>query len=224
MLHLRADMLRAVAGPEAIGGVLRLGVAETIVHTWLARFLEQVHARHPGITLDISVDVSPNLRDALAGAELDLAFLLGPVSEPRMVNHPLASYPLAFAASPALDLGPEPVTVEALLRFPVITYPKTTRPYVLLREILRRPDLPAPRLYSSASLSTIVRMTLDCIGVSCIPPAVIGPELAEGRLRLVATDLPLPSSPSRPPTRSRRRRPRPGGRRPGLRGRGGVRR
>jgi DNA-binding transcriptional LysR family regulator len=162
------------------------------VHTWLARFLEQVHARHPGITLDISVDVSPNLRDALAGAELDLAFLLGPVSEPRMVNHPLARYPLAFAASPDLDLGPEPVGVEALLRFPVITYPKTTRPYIVLREILRRPDLPAPRLYSSASLSTIVRMTLDRIGVSCIPPAVIGPELADGRLRLVETDLPLP--------------------------------
>lgn len=191
-LRLRAEMMQAVTDSSAMSGVVRLGVSETIVHTWLSRFVERVHAAFPRITLDIEVDVSPNLRDALVEHQIDLAFLLGPVSAPNIVNHPLCRYPLAFAASPALDLGPAPVPLERLAGVPVITYPKTTRPYLILRDLLSGSGHPGPRLFSSSSLSTIVRMTLDGIGVSVIPPVVVGAELARGDLRLVETDLVLP--------------------------------
>ena len=192
MLRLRAEMMRVVATPSAMSGVLRLGVAETIVHTWLARFIERVHALYPAVTLDIEVDVSPNLRNALVDHEIDLAFLLGPVSEPRMQNHDLCRYATSFVASPSLKLPEEPVPLAALVQVPIITYPKTTRPYLAVREMLRRSDLPPPRIYSNSSLSTIVRMTVDGIGLSVIPPIVIAKELERGELRLVKTELALP--------------------------------
>ncbi|MCQ4160365.1 LysR family transcriptional regulator [Roseomonas sp. GC11] len=192
LLRLHAEMLDAIATPESLSGIVRLGVAETIVHTWLARFIERVHATHPAITLEIEVDVSPHLSEALLASRLDLAFLLGPVSEPHMLNLPLCSYPLSFVAGPGLDLGPEPVPLHRLVRWPVITYPKTTLPYIQLRQMLMQPALAPPRIYSSSSLSTIVRMTLDGIGVSVIPAAVIGAELARGELRLVRTEVGLP--------------------------------
>jgi DNA-binding transcriptional LysR family regulator len=192
LLRLRSEMLNAVASPATMSGVVRLGVAETIVHTWLARFIERVHDAYPNVTLDIEVDVSPRLRDALVGNEIDLAFLLGPVSEPRMVNLDLSRYPLSFVANPALDLGPEPVPLERLTRLPLITYPKTTRPYIALRQLLTRSECAAPRIYSNSSLSTIVRMTLDGIGISVIPAVVIGPELERGDLRLIRADVELP--------------------------------
>ena len=47
-------------------------------------------------------------------------------------------------------------------------------------------------MYGNASLSTIVRMTLDRIGISAIPPVVIRRELAEKRLRLVRAEQSLP--------------------------------
>jgi DNA-binding transcriptional LysR family regulator len=84
MLQLRADMLRAVSEKMAMRGIIRLGVAETIVHTWLPRLIERLNAVYPLITLEIDVDITPNLRHALVGHQLDIAFLLGPVSEPRM--------------------------------------------------------------------------------------------------------------------------------------------
>ena len=191
-LALRAEMMASVAEGSALSGVLRLGVSETIVHTWLSRFIERVHAAHPRITLDIDVDVSPALRNALVEHELDLAFLLGPVSEPTVNNLDLSRYPLAFLASPHLDLGPGPVPVERLLEYPVITYPKATRPYLALRQMLARPDRPPPRIFSNSSLSTIVRMTLDGIGVSVITPVAVAEELARGRLAVVPVDLLLP--------------------------------
>ena len=191
-LRLRAEMMQAVAAPAALSGLLRLGVSETIVHTWLARFIERAHAVYPNVVIDITVDVSPAMRDALVGREIDLAFLLGPVSEPSMVNHDLCSYPLAFIAAGDFDVGPEPVSLQALLQHPVITYPRTTAPYVRLREMLSVPDLPSPRLFTSSSLATIIRMTLDRVGVSLIPPVVIEPEISAGKLRVVATRLEIP--------------------------------
>jgi DNA-binding transcriptional LysR family regulator len=192
MLRLRADMMRAVAAPAAFSGLMRLGVAETIVHTWLARFIEQVNASYPGVILDIVVDVSPNLRDALVVHELDLAFLLGPISQPGMTNYDLCRYPLAFVVRSDMDLGPEPAPLERLIEVPIITFPKTTRPYIALRELLSRPELPPPRIFSNSSLSTIVKMTQDGIGISAIPPVVIQRELEAGELRLLKTDVALP--------------------------------
>ena len=190
-LRLRAEMMQAVADPGALSGVVRLGVAETIVHTWLSGYIERVHAAFPKVTLEIEVDVSPNLSAAILDSRLDLAFLLGPISDPRATNLDLCRYPLAFVASPRLDLGPAPVSLQRLTRCPIITYPKTTRPYIALRELLGGVGL-IPRIYSSSSLSTIVRMTLDGIGVSVIPPIVIEAELSRGDLRLVEPEVSLP--------------------------------
>src|SRR3546814_6994632 len=114
-------------------GVVRLGVAETIVHTWLAKLIERMHAVYPALTLEIEVDTSPLLRERLVSHQLDIAFLLGPVSEPRMKNVALSSYPLAWVASPDLDLGPDPVPLGVLARWPIITYPRNTRPYITVR-------------------------------------------------------------------------------------------
>jgi DNA-binding transcriptional LysR family regulator len=184
--------MKAVAAPATLSGLMRLGVSETIVHTWLARFIERVNAIYPGIILDIAVDVSPNLRDALVGHELDLAFLLGPVSQPNMTNYDLCRYPLAFVVRSDIDLGPEPVPLARLTEMPIITFPKTTRPYMALRESLSRVDMPPARIFSNSSLSTIVRMTEDGIGISAIPPIVIGRELASGALRVLKAEITLP--------------------------------
>ena len=191
MLQLRADMMQAVTEKMAMRGLIRLGVSETIVHTWLSRLIERLHAVYPSITLEIEVDTTPNLRARLVAHQLDVAFLLGPVSESRIKNLPLCSYPLAWVASPKLDL-PEPAPLASLARWPIITYPRNTRPYSDLQELFARGDIPAPRLYGNASLSTIVRMTLDGIGISAIPPVVIGRELAEKKLRLVRAERSLP--------------------------------
>ncbi|HEX6959287.1 MAG TPA: LysR family transcriptional regulator [Ferrovibrio sp.] len=192
MVQLRADMMQAAGEKKAMRGVVRLGVAETIVHTWLARLIERMHAVYPALTLEIEVDITPVLRERLLAHQLDIGFVLGPISEPRMKNVALSSYPLAWVASPDLDLGADPVPLTTLARWPIITYPRNTRPYSTVREMMTHADFPPLRMYGNASLSTIVRMTLDGIGISAIPPVVIGRELAEKRLRVVQAEQSLP--------------------------------
>jgi DNA-binding transcriptional LysR family regulator len=187
LLKLRSEMRSSLADRNAVRGVLRLGVSETIVHTWLPRFIERVHGTHPRLALEIEVDISPNLRKRLLAHEIDLAFLLGPLSSPSIRNRPLCRFPLAFLASPKLDLPPDPVALEALACHPVITFSRGTQPYVAVNDMFSKPHLPPIRLHASASLAPVVRMAVDGIGIAVIPPAIVAEELSSGKLRVVTS-------------------------------------
>src|SRR5882724_8841232 len=114
LIGLRSEMLAAVRDRAAMRGVLRLGVSETIVHTWLSRLIKDVNTAYPNLSLEIEVDITPNLRARLLAQEIDLAFLLGPLTAPTVRNRVLCDYPNGFLASPALGLGTNRLTVHEL--------------------------------------------------------------------------------------------------------------
>jgi len=192
LLRLRGEMLHALSEKAALRGVLRLGVSETIVHTWLPRFIERLDASYPHLGLEIEVDTSPNLRDRLLARQIDLAFMLGPLAAPAIRNVPLCRYPVGFVASAGITWPRRTVTLAELAAWPIITFSKNTQPYVEVRELFNRSDLPPVRLHASASLSTVVRLALDGLGVAVIPPAIVRAELAAKTLRVVEVAEKIP--------------------------------
>ena len=189
LISLRAEMMAEVGDRSAMRGVLRLGVAETIVHTWLPRLIKSVNTAHPNLSLEIEVDITPSLNARLQAQEIELAFVLGPLSASGVRSRVLCDYPVGFLASPALGLGNGPLTVRDLAKFPIITFPSKTQPYEIVRSLFNRPDLPPIRLHASASLATVVHMAIEGLGVAVIPTAIVENELADGRLQLLSTDL-----------------------------------
>ncbi|MGB9114644.1 LysR family transcriptional regulator [Bradyrhizobium sp.] len=192
LISLRSEMMAEVGDRSAMRGVLRLGVAETIVHTWLPRLIKSVNTAHPNLSLEIEVDITPSLNARLQAQEIELAFVLGPLSASSVRSRVLCDYSVGFLASPALGLGNGPLTVRDLAKFPIITFPSKTQPYELVRSLFNRPDLPPIRLHASASLATVVHMAIEGLGVAVIPTAIVENELADGRLRLLSTDLKIP--------------------------------
>jgi hypothetical protein len=93
-------------------------------------------------------------------------------------------------ASAAASGHREPVTLQHLAQWPIITYPSSSKPYQAVRAMLLQHGVRSPRMYASASLSMSVRMTLDGIGTSVIAPVFLHQELAEGRLRLIKVSAP----------------------------------
>ena len=193
LIGLRSEMIAAVGDRSATRGVLRLGVAETIVHTWLSRLIKSVNAAYPNLSLEIEVDITPNLSARLLAQEIELAFLVGPLSASSVRNHVLCDYRVGFLASPSLGLGPDTLTVHDLARFPIITFPRKTQPYEIVRSLFNRPDLPPIQLHASASLATVIHMATEGLGIAVIPTAIVENEMADGRLQLLSTDLQIPA-------------------------------
>ena len=189
LIGLRSEMMAEVGDRSAMRGVMRLGVAETIVHTWLSRLIKSVNTAYPNLSLEIEVDITPNLSARLLAQEIELAFVLGPLSISSVRNRPLCDYPIGFLASPSLGLGNGPLTVHDLAKFPIITFPRKTQPYEIVRSLFNRPELPPIRLHASASLATVIHMAIEGLGIAVIPTAIVENELADGRLQLLSTDL-----------------------------------
>ncbi len=192
LMRLRAEMIEAVGDRSTMRGIVRLGCSETIVHTWLPTLIERMNTAYPNLELEIEVDISPNLRARLVARDLDLALLLGPISDPNIHSRPLCSYPLAFVAGPKVRLPNKPLAVETIAKWPIVTFSRNTHPYIVVRELFTRAGLQVT-IHASASLATVVRMALDGIGIAVIPPAILDNVLGVGKLRQLKTTAKLPN-------------------------------
>jgi DNA-binding transcriptional LysR family regulator len=192
LLRLRADMVESIGDRAAVRGIIRLGVSESIVHTWLPALIERVNAAYPNLELEIEVESSPDLHDRLLSKDLNLAFLIGTANSPEVHSRPLCTFPVAFVASNRIKLPRTAIDLDDIAKWPIITFSRNTQPYIVLRELFARRGL-RPTIHASASLATVVRMALDGIGIAVVPPVILGNLAPKGKLRLLRTKAELPA-------------------------------
>lgn len=176
--HLAQMVERDVIDPKGVEGRLRLGVSETIAQCWLPDLVSRLHTRHPRLEIEFNVDISVNLRAGLIDRDIDLAILLGPVSEHKVNNIDLPGFDLAWYRAATRD---GPGGAEDLKR-PVLTYARNTRPYRELKELLFErvgPDVP---MFPSTSLSACFRLVEADLGVAVLPRAIGREHVRAGRI------------------------------------------
>jgi DNA-binding transcriptional LysR family regulator len=190
LLRTYHDMIDAVCDRSAVRGTVRLGVSESIVHTWLPTLFARVKAAYPNLLIDLQeVDASPRLRGRLIAKELDLAFLLAP-DHKNVVSRFLCSFPVAFMAGDNIPLPQGSIALEDIVKFRLITFAHNTQPYLALRQLLG----PRATIIPSASLEAIVRLALEGYGIAVIPPAVIEKKGdACEKLRRLHTEIEVPA-------------------------------
>ena len=193
MLALHDEAVAALTESGGMKGLVRIGVADTLVHILLPSLLRRLHAEHPHVTPDVMTGVSGVLSEALGAGEIDLAVMLGPRVQIGAREQPLCSLEVAWAASPDLAFGQTTLTREAMVNIPILTYANNTQPYADLVAAFAGGALPAARIFPNGSLATIVTLAVHGVGIAAIPAAVIQSELKTGSLRLLESDISLPN-------------------------------
>ena len=170
MLFVEEEIKHRVANPAETEGLFRLGASETIAQAWLPSFIEALSTQFPRVNVDLTVDISLNLRAAVLERRLDLAFLMGPVSEYSVKNVVLPQFDLHWYKSKRIG------DVD-LAKIPIISYSSQTRPYRELTSELARRVGPKSRVFSSASLSASLKMIATGIAVGPYPRVLALPHL-----------------------------------------------
>jgi len=207
LIYYSKKFISVANNSAAYSGLLRLGVSETIAHSWLSSFLKRFKSEVPDVTVELTVDVSTVLTKLLLDGALDIAFLLGPLPNPGISNSHLSTVPLVWVASPGLGLGKRQLPLSALSAWPIITYPRNTIPYnEITQEFSNSCDKPV-QTYTSSSLVACRRLVIEGVGISALPAAVVEDDLDAGTLQIIQTswhpsDLTFtasyPMSPPRP--------------------------
>jgi len=177
------DFLQAANGEAAFDGIVRLGVTEMVVHTWLRDFMQTFKARFPNALIELSVDLSINLESALAERDIDVAFQSGPFARRSSGEASLGRYPIIWTAAPSLGLTERSkMSAKRLSAFPILTHARNTRPYEDVNAHFAQWPQLKTRLVPSTNLSACMQMTLDGYGIAALLEPMVEREIANGQL------------------------------------------
>lgn len=174
-----AASLHSVAG---FAGTLRIGVAETIVHTWFPMMLNKIRLVLPNAQLELSVDTSPVLAQQLLDDDIDIAILMRQSLRTGMVVIPIYSCKLGWFAASRCLVPARPLTLEDLAQSSIITFPKDTAPFREVKRLFADPDLPVPLIHGCASLATTLHLVRDGFGIGLLPVPMAENDIKAGLL------------------------------------------
>ncbi len=182
LIAARDRVVRELSGDLGLHGTVRLGVAETIVHTLLTPLLGTLHEAHPAVRFELVVDTSAELARQLDDDALDVTILLDDSVPGHAARLSLSPIPVDWYESAAAPPRGAAVTLEELAGASIVTYSRTTTPYRRLERLLAGFER-TPLLHGSASLSTVRHLIGQNFGIGLLPCAMVPPGTASHDVR-----------------------------------------
>lgn len=152
----------------SVSGVLRVGAIASVQSSVLPQALRILRDEHPGLTVQLTLDVSGPLQAALNAGRLDAAVVVRPQNggSTRLHWQDLARVPFVLVA-PAQAEGSTPQ--QLLRRHPWIQYEHTLTGGRIATQYVRRLSPGKRPAYEVASTDAIIAMVSQGLGVSVIP-------------------------------------------------------
>ena len=193
MIELQTRMLGAVGEPEHLSGILRIGVIETVVHTWLPELLTRFAERYPNVTLELESDITPRLRDDLLRGVLDCTVTSEEMTPGFVENRRIATFSMRWIASAAMAAGLPPgrIPFAEIARHPIISFHRESSVYRNIAQHAGACEADMRISYFS-SMGAMVGLVRSGFGIALLPLAVVQDDLANGSLVLLDVD-PLPA-------------------------------
>ncbi len=187
------DLQRQVKSEFGAGvmraSTLRLGVIESVVHSWLTGWLQHMRQAHPGLELELTVETTPLLIDQLQRGRLDLIFAALPAGGEGVHTLALSAMPMAFVGN-AHQHGAAGWTLARIAEFDLLTFQRGSQPHAALLQLFRRHGL-APRVHAISSISAMAQLVETGFGIATLPQATLERLARRSGLRALACDAAL---------------------------------
>lgn len=162
-------------------GVFRIGIADTVAHLWLRDLLEVWRDQHPLIQFELTIDLSLALYKQLEDHQLDLALMVYTGQASSLKTQPLAAYPQTWVGSPSLSKSGRDLNLEALSRWPILSFPTATSPGKHLQDLFSQ-VAEKPKFHTSNSVSGLLAMAEQGAGIALLPEPLVRDAIQDGRL------------------------------------------
>jgi DNA-binding transcriptional LysR family regulator len=195
LLNLQRD-IKAEFGSGAQGAVsLRIGVIESVLHSWLIDWVHALRREHPALELELTVETTPVLLDHMRRGAADLVIAALPAGGDGVRTRALSPMPMVFVGQAARH-GRKRWPLAALCaNDELLTFQRGSQPHVALLDLCRRHGVDAPRVHTISSISAMVQLVESGFGVATLPHAAVArlaDRLALRALNCEAVLTPLP--------------------------------
>jgi DNA-binding transcriptional LysR family regulator len=155
---------------------LRLGVIESVLHSWLIGWIQALRSEHPTLELALNVETTPVLVDQLKRGTADLVITVLPASGEGVMTRALAPMPMVFAGPPRRhgDRAPRRRTLAALAEaHELLTFQRGSQPHLALLALCKARGIDAARVHTISSISAMVQLVEQGFGIATLPLAAV---------------------------------------------------
>jgi DNA-binding transcriptional LysR family regulator len=180
---IKAEFGNGVLGAAADGVAprqrplsLRLGVIESVLHSWLIEWIQALRSEHPTLELALNVETTPVLVDQMKRGTADLVLTVLPASGEGVMTRALAPMPMVFAGPPrpAGARAPRRSTLAALTAaHELLTFQRGSQPHLALLALCKGRGVEAPRVHTISSISAMVQLVEQGFGIATLPLAAV---------------------------------------------------
>lgn len=195
LVRTMREMRECMADRKLYVGMARIGVIESIIHSWFPQFVASVHQSYPQLEIELTDDTTIHLIDQFSRGNLDLVLQTDSIVGPMVQNLPLCDLPLRWVAATRLGLHNEALTLADLAAFPILSFSRNSGPHKFIERLFDHHVGKPVRVNCMTSASALVRLVVDGFGVALLPPAIIARELQEGSVQLLKLDVEMPALP-----------------------------
>jgi DNA-binding transcriptional LysR family regulator len=193
MVKLMREMKDDMSDKQVYAGVIRIGVIESIVHSWFPDFIGRLHKMFPRLQIEIASDTTIHLREQFTKNNLDIVLQAEPVIGPHISNISLCEFPMRWVGSAKLNIGSETLNLSDLATFPIVSFARNSGPHAVIERMFSNSERGMPHVNCIASVATMIRLVSDGFGVAAVPPAIIQRELNEEALQVLRVDVEFPA-------------------------------
>lgn len=161
-------------------GVVRIGSGEIAAASCLPGFVREIEEHLPGVSLEISLDLTAKLLEQLLASTTDIVFLAGPVAAPGVRTAPIGSVALRWLANPATAARMQ--AGEAGWSPPIWSLPRHSPLHQVMLDTVAEQRIAHRSINSCNNARTLIDIVAAGQGIAVLPETMVRNEIASGTL------------------------------------------
>jgi DNA-binding transcriptional LysR family regulator len=173
LLNLQRDIKQELGSPTTRALPLRVGVIESVLHSWLIDWVQALRGQQPGLELELTVETTPVLLDHMRRGAADLIIAALPADGDAMRSRALAPMPLVFVGHTQRHKRRRWSLAELVASDELLTFQRGSQPHVALLDLCRKHGVESPRVHTISSISAMVQLVEGGFGVATLPRSAL---------------------------------------------------
>jgi DNA-binding transcriptional LysR family regulator len=173
LLSLQRDIKLELGSPTTRALPLRVGVIESVLHSWLIDWVQALRRQQLGLELELTVETTPVLLDHMRRGAADLIIAALPADGDGMRTRALAPMPLVFVGHIQRHTRRRWSLAELVASDELLTFQRGSQPHVALLDLCRKHGVESPRVHAISSISAMVQLVEGGFGVATLPRSAL---------------------------------------------------
>jgi DNA-binding transcriptional LysR family regulator len=194
LLDLQREIKQEMGGEKPPEVQMRIGAIESVLHSWLIPWVEELRKQYPALELELSVETTPVLIELVRRGALDIVFTASPANAEGVRSRALPAMEMVFLGNAALHRK-RLWRMADFAEMDLMTFQRGSVPHLALVDQLKAAGVQPRKVHAISSISAMVQLVQGGFGIASLPLAAARRVPDGAGLKVLRCQTPMPPLP-----------------------------